>query len=92
MAEGRATRYRETGWTARVGTGRVLLLGGLTGTTVLTDGAIYNSATNSWGSVEGWPSAEEHLGAVAVWAGSEFVLWGGLDGTQATTTGERYRP
>ena len=70
----------------------MLLLGGLDGSQAVKDGAIYNSATNGWSGVQGWPSAEEHLGAVAVWTGNEFVLWGGLHGDQATTTGERYLP
>jgi N-acetylneuraminic acid mutarotase len=92
MTQGRSADPWVTGWTARLSGMRVLLLGGLEGSAALKDGAIYNSATNSWASVRPWPSAEEHLGAAAVWSGSEFVLWGGVDGDQATATGERYRP
>jgi hypothetical protein len=92
LAQGRSADPWLTGWTARLSGARVLLLGGRYGSASARDGAIYNSATNSWISVQAWPSGEEHLGAVAIWSGTEFVLWGGIDGDRATATGERYRP
>ena len=72
----------------------LLVLGGFGSaqTDVRTDGAIYNSTTNSFTAVPGWPSGEQHLWGNGVWTGAEFVLWGGLNNGQPTATGERLRP
>jgi hypothetical protein len=83
---------RVTGWTAKVDSSRILLLGGLSEDAVSTDGAVYQSGTNTWTPVEAWPSAEEHLGGAGVWTGSEFVVWSGLNGGSPTGTGERLLP
>jgi hypothetical protein len=89
---------REHGWTARVSAGRTLILGGFDPSVTLSDaaarkdGGIYNSTTNSWTAVPAWPSSEVHRFAVAVWMGSEFLLWGGETGGMPTGNGERYLP
>jgi hypothetical protein len=84
---------RQTGWSARVAGGTLLMLGGLdTNDAPLTDGVLYFSTPNSFTAVASWPSGQAHLWGVGAWADSEFVLWGGQNPTTATATGERYRP
>lgn len=93
--QARQTHSRQTGWSARVSGGNVLLLSGRDPKASpgdFMDGAIYSSASNTWLSVPAWPSGEDHLWAAAAWTGSEFVIWGGLDGSTPTATGERVRP
>ena len=36
------------------------------------------------------PQARQHH--TAVWSGSEMIVWGGFDGTDAINTGGRYNP
>lgn len=90
--------HRATGWSARVGNGVVLLLGGYGGSvvlpTALEDGALYNATTNTWTPVASWPSGATHVWGVGVLVGSEFVLWGGqADATGTlTTAGDRFHP
>jgi hypothetical protein len=94
----RHAAHRETGWAARIGGERTLFVGGYGGSPPLTEanvqhnGGIYNSTTNGWSLTPTWPSGETHLWGVAVWTGSELVLWGGLVGGVPTKTGERFRP
>jgi len=91
---GRYSLHRQTGWAARLKPRVTLLLGGYGANGYLTDGSMYNSTTNAWTAVNGWPSGASHLWGVAVWTGSEFVLWSGRSGTSSslTTSGERYLP
>ncbi len=59
---------------------------------VLGDGARFDPAVNAWRAMArtGAPAARvEH---VAVWTGSELVVWGGRDAEAALATGARYRP
>ena len=56
------------------------------------DGAVYNSTTNMWTSLPAWPSGHARRFPVAVWMGSEFLLWGGESGGVAANTGERLLP
>jgi len=89
----RYASWRVTGWSARISSGRTLLMGGRDAADqVVKGGAIYTSTSNGWTSVPTWPSAEDHLYGVGAWAGGEFVIWGGINGSTATATGERFRP
>lgn len=95
-AGGPGARYApdgQAGFATRVSNSVTLLVGGLSANdTPLTDGAIYNSSTNSWTPVASWPSGEHHLYGVYVFAGGELVVWGGQHNLVATATGERFRP
>jgi hypothetical protein len=87
--------HRETGWSARMADTTTLMVGGYdVNQTPLTDGGYYDSTANVWTAVGSWPSGSAHLSGVGVWAGSEFVLWGGRVGPLGalTTEGERFRP
>lgn len=85
--------HRESGWSARTSGGNSLLVGGVNGAgEIQKDGAIYNSTTNTWTAAPAWPSGEDRRWASGVWAGSEFVLWGGLHAGAPSGTGERFRP
>jgi hypothetical protein len=89
---------REHGWVARISAGQLLLLGGFdpaalrSDASARRDGAIYNSTTNTWTAVPSWETASARRYAVAVWMGSEFLLWGGETGGAPTNTGERFLP
>jgi N-acetylneuraminic acid mutarotase len=87
--------HRQTGWANRLKPRVTLLVGGFNGTNnYLTDGGIYNSTTNAWSAVSGWPSGTSHLWGAAVWTGTEFVIWSGRLGTNSTLTaaGDRFVP
>ncbi|HKY41172.1 MAG TPA: kelch repeat-containing protein [Polyangiaceae bacterium] len=87
--------HRMTGWTNRLKPRVTLMVGGFNSSNgVLTDGGIYNSTTNGWTPVTGWPSAASHLWGVGVWTGTELVMWSGRLGTSSTltTAGDRYVP
>lgn len=90
--------HRETGWSARIRSGEIILLGGrpnVGASGFLTDGAAYNAFTNAWTAVPSWPSGNAHSFGVGAFAGGEFVLWGGgsgAGGSNPVATGERYLP
>jgi hypothetical protein len=85
--------HRQSGWSARISGGNLLLIGGVDAAgTIVKNGAIYNSTTNTWSTVPAWPSGEDRRFAIGVWAGSELVLWGGLNGSAPSASGERFRP
>jgi N-acetylneuraminic acid mutarotase len=84
-----------------VWTGKVMLVwGGLSGPdakpNLLTDGAAYNPATNTWTLLPaaGAPSGREN--ETAVWDGKELLIWGGTRGTGTSAKylndGVRYDP
>src|SRR5690349_11560891 len=87
--------HRMTGWANRLKPRVTLMVGGFNSNNAfLTDGGIYNSTTNAWTAVGGWPSGAAHLWGTAVWTGTEFVVWSGRLGTTSTLTaaGDRYFP
>jgi hypothetical protein len=93
----RSASHRQTGWAFVIEAGSIVFLGGFdTNGTALTDGAQYvNTSTSggaTWNAISDWRSGEEHLWAVAAYAGGEILVWGGLNGTQATATGDRWAP
>ncbi len=92
-ATARVAPHRESGWSARISSQNLMIVGGLSSAdAVVKDGAIYNSGTNTWASVAAWPSGEEHRFGVGAFVGGEMVLWGGLNAAVPTANGERYRP
>jgi hypothetical protein len=93
----RYASHRQTGWAFVIDAGNIVFLGGLdTYGNPLTDGSRYYSTPTSggpnWISITGWLSGEQHLWAVAGYAGGEVLVWGGIDGTQVTATGDRWAP
>lgn len=85
--------HRQVGFSARIANGATLMVGGFSAAgAALKDGAIYRSGTNAWTAVPAWPSGEDHQWAVYAFAGGELVIFGGLHGSAATATGERFRP
>jgi N-acetylneuraminic acid mutarotase len=90
---GRWADRNGTGWSAALGMDDVVFFGGheITGK-VLKDGLRYQRASRSWSSVPHWPSDEEHLGAVGIWTGNEFIVFGGRNGAKLSAIGERFRP
>jgi hypothetical protein len=84
---------RRTGWGLALGEGDVVFLGGLNASgEALTDGARYLSADDHWETIGAWPSGEAHEYGVAAAIDGEVFVWGGLDGSTVTATGERWVP
>jgi hypothetical protein len=93
----RSASHRQTGWAFVIEAGNLVFLGGFdTNSTALTDGSQYiNTPTSggaTWSAITDWQSGEQHLWAVAAYAGGEVLLWSGINGTQTTTTGDRWAP
>jgi hypothetical protein len=84
---------RRTGWAFTFGTGDFAIIGGMDYSGVpLTDGGRYNRATDTWTSIDAWPSQEAHEWGVAALINGEIFVWGGRNGVTLTTTGERWLP
>jgi hypothetical protein len=93
----RSASHRQAGWAFVIGAGNIVFLGGFdTNSTALTDGGQYiNTPTSggaTWTAIAAWLSGEQHLWAVAAYAGGEILVWGGTNGTQVTATGDRWAP
>jgi N-acetylneuraminic acid mutarotase len=93
----RSASHRQTGWAFVLEAGNIVFLGGFdTNSTALTDGALYiftpTSGSATWTAIAAWPSTEQHLWAVAAYAGGEILVWGGINAGQATATGDRWAP
>jgi hypothetical protein len=58
----------------------------------LRSGGIYNPGTDSWTTTNGHDAPHAREGHMAVWTGSEMIVWGGLDGGTFFNTGGRYNP
>jgi hypothetical protein len=86
--------HRRSGWTAAVGEGRFILVGGTNplAASFDRDGGIYEHASASWKAVPAWPSSEDREWAAVAWTGTELVLWGGSTQGVPSSTGERYLP
>ncbi|HYV86157.1 MAG TPA: hypothetical protein VFB49_09615 [Patescibacteria group bacterium] len=56
------------------------------------DGSRYNPTTDSWTRMRIDPNGTASLDAPLVWTGTELIVWGSADGTQAPGVGSRYRP
>ncbi|HEY5958525.1 MAG TPA: hypothetical protein VIV60_18310, partial [Polyangiaceae bacterium] len=85
--------FRRSGWAFAFGSGDIAVVGGMNfAGTVLSDGGRYVRATDTWTSIAAWPSSEAHEYGAAALLGVEIVVWGGRNGSNLTTTGERYSP
>src|ERR1044072_1668830 len=68
----------------------MIVWGGLgEGQGALRNGGRYNPATDTWSTTR-LSIPEERYGMVAVWTGTEFIVWGG--GMDGCRTGGRYNP
>src|SRR5262249_42756333 len=57
------------------------------------DGGRYNPASNSWAPLPSAGTLEPRSEFVAVWTGSEMLVWGGTtEGGASLATGARYNP
>jgi len=81
-----------------VWTGNEMIIwgGSLSGGRALADGSRYAPLSNSWSAIKPdlfkgttLPALRGH---VAVWTGSEMVVWGGNSGKSFTNIGARYEP
>src|SRR5262249_25759196 len=57
---------------------------------VFNTGGRYNPTTNNWTATSITNAPEAREGHTAVWTGSEMIVWGGSDVTNALNTGGRY--
>jgi hypothetical protein len=93
----RYAMHRQAGWTFVLEAGNIVFLGGFdTNGNPLTDGSRYYSTPTSggatWNAITDWNSGEQHLWGVAAYAGGEVIVWGGINGTAVTATGDRWAP
>jgi N-acetylneuraminic acid mutarotase len=90
-----AARYYHTAiWTGN----EMIVWGGYDGTQFgdLNSGGKYNPNTNSWTVTSTSNAPDGRESHTAVWTGSEMIVWGGLQGTNAGptwfATGGKYNP
>jgi hypothetical protein len=87
-------RYHTAVWTGDTGVAatknRMLVWGGWNGTAALGDGAIYDSATNTWTTISSTNAPSIRYGHAAVWTGSKMIIWGGFSGSSHLNTGAIY--
>jgi hypothetical protein len=90
-----SARLNHTGvWTGTT----MIVWGGTTATAVpaFGTGAIYDPATDGWTEVTTVGAPEGRRNHVAVWTGTEMIVWGGSTAVVGVTTnlndGSRYRP
>lgn len=65
------------------------IVGGTSGDVVARDGASYSAG--AWTPIEPWPQWD-HKQGVGVWTGTEFVVWGGTNGSGQAVGGSRWMP
>jgi hypothetical protein len=83
---------RQQGWAFAVGVGDIAFFGGQDDNgNFLTDGGRYSNASG-WSSIPAWPSREDHNFGSAALVSGEVLIWGGVDGNDPTSTGERWAP
>lgn len=71
---------------------RMLVWGGLQGSTYLGDGAAYDPVADVWTPLATALAPAARTAQVAVWTGSEMLIFGGEDGTGALASGAAYDP
>lgn len=71
---------------------RMIVWGGLQGSTFLADGAAYDPVADVWTPLATALAPTARTAHVAVWSGSEMLVFGGEDGTGALLTGAAYDP
>jgi N-acetylneuraminic acid mutarotase len=87
-----SARYSHTAvWTGT----EMIIWGGtstVSGITYLADGARYNPSTDTWTLITTVNSPTTRSGHVAVWTGTEMIVYGGSNNLGITNTGARYNP
>lgn len=58
----------------------------------LSSGALYNPATDTWRPMSSSEAPKRREDHVALWTGSELVIWGGRKGKKALADGALYDP
>jgi N-acetylneuraminic acid mutarotase len=85
-----ARPYHTAVWTGS----EMIIWGGVSGATYLSDGARYKPAGNSWApilsSLPNTPAARYRH--TAMWTGSEMIVWGGSGSASYFNDGGRYNP
>jgi N-acetylneuraminic acid mutarotase len=56
------------------------------------DGGRYDPDTDTWTATSTVNAPDARAGHTAVWTGSEMIVWGGADNSNALNTGGRYNP
>jgi N-acetylneuraminic acid mutarotase len=62
------------------------------GNCILNTGGRYNLTTDSWTATNTTNAPVARFGHMAVWTGSEMIVWGGTNRTIYLNTGGRYNP
>ncbi len=62
------------------------------GTPYYNDGGRYNPVADSWTTMSLVGAPAPRTGHVAVWTGTEMIIWGGFDGTTYFRDGAAYNP
>jgi N-acetylneuraminic acid mutarotase len=74
----------------------MIVWGGFDGRNVFGDGARYNPSTKSWTATSTANAPEARSGHTAIWTGTEMIVWGGVQGTNAGpiyfASGGKYDP
>jgi hypothetical protein len=71
--------------------GKVLVVGGINGTTSLSSAELYSPTAGTWTGAAGLPSAR-HDGTAILLASGQVLVAGGLSGTTVLNTALRYNP
>ena len=71
--------------------GKVLVVGGINGTTSLSTAELYSASAGTWTAAASLPSAR-HEGTATVLASGQALVAGGLSGTTVLNTAVRYNP
>ena len=66
--------------------------GGASGPVYFNTGGRYNPSTDSWTATSTTNAPDARASQMAVWTGSEMIVWGGYNGSNNLNTGGRYNP
>jgi N-acetylneuraminic acid mutarotase len=84
--QGRA--YHTAVWTGA----KMLVWGGLDGTSVVGTGGVYDPATDTWTPIATAGAPSPRFGHSAIWTGSRMIVWGGNDEGIPFGDGAAYDP
>ncbi len=73
----------------------MLLVGGVKEGKIITNSITYNPNTkpqDQWSKAIPWDPPLEYDQGIGVWTGTEFILWGGSDGSKPILGGSRWMP
>ncbi|HNS98675.1 MAG TPA: hypothetical protein PKL73_17100 [Polyangiaceae bacterium] len=83
-----------SGWCVWTGDA-MLLVGGVKEGKIITNSITYNPNTkpqDQWSKAIPWDPPLEYDQGIGVWTGTEFILWGGSDGSKPILGGSRWMP